>query len=264
MARIRTIKPEFWVSEQVAECSVNARLLFIGVWNFADDGGVIPRRPLQLKMQIFPADPFTKEQIEGWTDELINAGLIHQFETEGVTYLWVTGWDKHQRIDHPNRKYPAPFGDSAERSENSPNAREDSQNVRSGRERIGRERIGEDKELPTEACGEICEDDISPPPQPDEPTEFEFPTEGKAGKTWTLGQKKLAEYIAAYPSLDVHAELRAARQWVRDNPTKRKTAGGMLGFLTRWLNRAQNRGPGVRAGPAPPPSRPTMRAAPTL
>jgi len=45
MARIRTIKPEFWVSEQVGECSPNARLLFIGMWNFCDDRGVHPAKP---------------------------------------------------------------------------------------------------------------------------------------------------------------------------------------------------------------------------
>ena len=39
MARIRSIKPEFWTAEQVMECSPMARLLFIGMWNFCDDGG---------------------------------------------------------------------------------------------------------------------------------------------------------------------------------------------------------------------------------
>lgn len=34
MARIRTIKPEFWTSEQVMGCAPLARLLFIGLWNF--------------------------------------------------------------------------------------------------------------------------------------------------------------------------------------------------------------------------------------
>jgi len=41
--RIRSIKPEFWKSETVAALSPLARLLFIGLWNYADregaDGG---------------------------------------------------------------------------------------------------------------------------------------------------------------------------------------------------------------------------------
>jgi len=97
----------------------------------------------------------------------------------------------------------------------------------------------------TSASADVCAE----PPQsgnsaPPEPSEFSFDTTGKKSKTWNLPQAKLAEYIAAYPALDVMQEMRAARQWTRDNPAKRKTPGGMLGFLTRWLNTAQNRGHG--------------------
>jgi hypothetical protein len=31
MAWIRTVKPEFWSSEQIGECSVQARLTFFGL-----------------------------------------------------------------------------------------------------------------------------------------------------------------------------------------------------------------------------------------
>ena len=44
MARIRTIKPEFWASEQVMDCKPVTRLLFIGLWNFVDDFGRAPQR----------------------------------------------------------------------------------------------------------------------------------------------------------------------------------------------------------------------------
>lgn len=37
MPRIRTIKPEYWTSEQVLDLSIPARLAFIGLWNFCDD-----------------------------------------------------------------------------------------------------------------------------------------------------------------------------------------------------------------------------------
>jgi hypothetical protein len=81
-------------------------------------------------------------------------------------------------------------------------------------------------------------------------TEFVFPTTGKGPKEWQLSQAKLDEYIAAYPGLDVIGEMRKARQWCRDKTRQRKTFGGMLGFLTNWLNRAQNSG-GGRAAPQP-------------
>ena len=39
MARIRTVKPDIWTDEKFVELSPLARLLFIGLWNFADDEG---------------------------------------------------------------------------------------------------------------------------------------------------------------------------------------------------------------------------------
>ncbi len=73
-------------------------------------------------------------------------------------------------------------------------------------------------------------------------SEFEFPTAGKGPKTWTMPKAKLDEYIQSFPALDVRLILCSARQWCRDNPRNRKTARGMPAFLTRWLNKEQDRG----------------------
>ena len=54
MARIRTIKPEFWEDEKLAKLPVHARLLFIGTWNFADDNGALLANPVLMKSHIFP------------------------------------------------------------------------------------------------------------------------------------------------------------------------------------------------------------------
>jgi hypothetical protein len=108
MARIRTIKPEFCTSEQVVECSPIARLLFIQMWCFCDDAGIHPDKPMRIKMQCFPGDPFTIDQMRGWLDELHAAGLIVRYEADGQRWIKVTGWDKHQKIDRPTCRYPAP------------------------------------------------------------------------------------------------------------------------------------------------------------
>ena len=52
------------MSEQVMECSLNARLLFIGMWNFADDCGRFPLAPKTIKAQIFPGDDISSETIQ--------------------------------------------------------------------------------------------------------------------------------------------------------------------------------------------------------
>ncbi len=73
-------------------------------------------------------------------------------------------------------------------------------------------------------------------------SEFCFPVRGKGAEDWWLPAAKLEEYRESFPGMHVDAELRKARQWTRDNPSKRKTASGMLAFLTRWLSKAANRG----------------------
>lgn len=113
MARIRTIKPEFWTSEQIVECSTNARLLFVGLLNFCDDGGVHVASTKRLKMEVFPGDPFTDSDLGEWVEELIAVGLLCLFESQDQRYWWVTGWERHQKIDKPNRKYRGPFDDGS-------------------------------------------------------------------------------------------------------------------------------------------------------
>lgn len=108
MARIRTIKPEFWTSEQVMECSTNARLLFIGMWNFADDCGRLRLSAKTLKAQIFPADEFDAATVLRMIDELSSNGLLTVYEVNEIKYLQVNGWH-HQRIDRPQpARHPAP------------------------------------------------------------------------------------------------------------------------------------------------------------
>jgi hypothetical protein len=108
MARIRTIKPEFWTNERVMECSPNARLLFIGMWNFADDLGRLAFAPKTIKAQIFPSDDIGFDVIRGMIQELSTNGLLLVYEVNGKEYLQIVGW-QHQRIDKPQPgKCPAP------------------------------------------------------------------------------------------------------------------------------------------------------------
>ena len=81
-------------------------------------------------------------------------------------------------------------------------------------------------------------------PQPNTESPFLiFPTIGPDAKEFHLTETKTQEYESSYPAIDVRAELRAARQWVIDNPANRKTHRGMCRFLNGWLGRAQNRAP---------------------
>ena len=101
MARIRTIKPDFWTDEKIVELSFGARLLFIGCWNFADDNGNLPRSEKKLKMQIFPADSVNCEQL---IKELVDHGLLMEYSVSTVEiFLHIPGFKKHQVINRPSK-----------------------------------------------------------------------------------------------------------------------------------------------------------------
>ena len=96
MARIRTIKPDFWTDEKVVELSAFARLLFIGLWNFADDEGRMECSPKRIKMQILPAD---SAEVPRLLEEIRALGLIDIYTVDGIDYLQVQGFAKHQKVD---------------------------------------------------------------------------------------------------------------------------------------------------------------------
>ena len=72
MPKIRGIKPEFWTDEKVVEVGPYARLLFVGMWNFACDNGHLEDRPKQIKLRILPADA---QDADALIEELRNAQL---------------------------------------------------------------------------------------------------------------------------------------------------------------------------------------------
>ena len=55
-------------------------------------------------------------------------------------------------------------------------------------------------------------------------------------------QRQIEEWTALYPAVDVMQELRKMRGWLQGNPQKRKTARGILRFITSWLAREQDKG----------------------
>lgn len=100
MARIRTIKPDFWTDEKIVELDFAARLFFVGSWNFADDNGNLQRSARKLKMQIFPADAIDCEPI---IQSLLAHGLLTEYEVNGEKFLHINGFRKHQVINRPSK-----------------------------------------------------------------------------------------------------------------------------------------------------------------
>jgi hypothetical protein len=110
MARIRTIKPEFWGDPKVARCSIPARLLFLGLLNESDDEGRQLGNPRKITGFVFPNDhDVTTRMVKKWLDELEMERLIHRYSIDGVEYLLLPGFTRNQKINRPSRsRLPAP------------------------------------------------------------------------------------------------------------------------------------------------------------
>jgi hypothetical protein len=108
MARDRTISSDFWTWHAVIGCPAMTRLLFIGLWNFADSFGVQPLLPGTIRMRIFPGDPLDDQQVRAMIEELIARKLVYVYEAEGQEYLAVVDWARHHRVGkRAKRRWPA-------------------------------------------------------------------------------------------------------------------------------------------------------------
>lgn len=237
MARIRTIKPEFWTSSDVVRCSRDARLLFIGLWSFCDDAGRHPADAVRLKMEVFPADVI---DVAPLLDELTAAGLIVQYEAKGKPYWQVTGW-RHQRLDRPSFKHPGPDGfvDDSE----SVRGTLDESSTAEGR---GVESSGVESSR-KETANAVLAATASDGGTTTEAAILVFPCDGDR-KSWNLFPSQRDRFKELYPSLDIMAEMRAALAWVEADATRRKTFNDMKKYLTNWLTRSQNDGRRKPAG----------------
>jgi len=107
--RIRSIKPEFWVSESIGRLSREARLLFIGLWSFADDSGRSRGAFPAISGALFPYDDDAIQLLPEWFTELEREGMVFRYKAEdGNTYYQLPNWLKHQKIEKPSAsKFPA-------------------------------------------------------------------------------------------------------------------------------------------------------------
>lgn len=116
MARIRSIKPEFWADEELAmKLSRDARLLFIALWNLADDSGRMRGHPHYVKGSLFPYDDI---DVVPLIEELIAADKVVRYWRDGYAYLWVRSFEKHQKIDKRTAsRLPPPSDDEKRRKQ---------------------------------------------------------------------------------------------------------------------------------------------------
>ncbi len=96
--RIRSIKPSFFLDEDLAALPFEARLLFAGLWCLADKAGRLEDRPKRIHAMLFPYEP--KVDVNGLLDRLAAANFILRYEVDGRGLIQVRSFERHQRPNH--------------------------------------------------------------------------------------------------------------------------------------------------------------------
>ena len=215
MARIRTIKPEFFTSEDIVSMSPLARLFYIALWCEADREGRLEWKPRTLKLRYLPGDDCDISEL---ADELIGSGLIELYEVDGKVYAEIPSFKKHQIIN--NRESESQIPSRVEHASGTRQARVKAEG-KEGREGKGREYSAEQQADSTPPVIKIPLNDGSEHP---------------------VTQADVDEWAGLYPAVDVMQELRNMRGWAIANPKKRKTRSGVVKFINAWLASEQDKG----------------------
>lgn len=222
MARIRTVKPEFFTSLSNGALSRDARLLYIGLYTYCDDEGRGVHDARVIKGALFPLDDdMTHESVTLLISELHRAGKVILYEVDGKPLLRVAGWH-HQKISHPtpSRLPPEDSGKVLEPSRKSRRSRARAVSVSvSGNREQGRAN-GCAPEHPPERNGE------GPPPAG--PAElvsnfdrFWDACPRKIGKARARAKFDSATRRGVPPEQLIDAMTRAAATWTRAHTEER-------------------------------------------
>lgn len=101
MGRIRTVKPEFFTSEELSSLPESTHLLAAGLLCYADDDGYFNANPGLIKANIFPL----REPSVSVPEMLLQLARVDYIllgeGSDGKRYGKVTTFGIHQRVSHP-------------------------------------------------------------------------------------------------------------------------------------------------------------------
>lgn len=110
LPRIRTIKPQFFISPDTAAASPEARLLFIAMWCWADDWGTGETNLYGLLGMAFPdSDGVDRDRLLELLAEVRDVYGVTFYTVRDRHYYEIGSWDEHQKTERrANRRYPTP------------------------------------------------------------------------------------------------------------------------------------------------------------
>ena len=166
MARIRTIKPEFFTSEDIVSLSPLARILYIALWCEADKEGRMTWKPATFKLRYMPGDAC---DIHALLDEIVGRGLVKLYG-DGLAYIPQFSTHQHINPRESTSQLPDPNASSTREARVSTGA------ISDVHAQVGRE--GKGKEGNTR---HVATDPTSGSPPPDEETEIPKAVPSMAG-----------------------------------------------------------------------------------
>ena len=111
-SRIRYLRPDFFVDEDIAALPPLVRLFYAGLWCHADREGRFGDRPQRLKVEIMPYEP--DFDVEAALTLLAQAKknsrrpFIVRYEVDGQRYIQILSWKRHQKPHHTERPSEIP------------------------------------------------------------------------------------------------------------------------------------------------------------
>lgn len=108
MARIRTIKPEFFTSEDIVSMTPLARLFYVSLWCESDREGRLEWKPGTFKMRYLPGDNCDVAEL---AKELTDKGLIILYSANGKHYAEIPTFTEHQVINNRESESVIPARD---------------------------------------------------------------------------------------------------------------------------------------------------------
>jgi hypothetical protein len=96
----------------------SARLLYTWMIAHADNLGRLHGEPEHVRASILPHQrATTAKQVGTWLGEMAHIGLIYWYDVDGLRYIQLAGWDKHQQL-RGNMKRTSDLPEPCERRAN--------------------------------------------------------------------------------------------------------------------------------------------------
>ena len=270
MARIRTIKPEFFTSPDTAKVSHAARLLYIAMWCWADDYGRGEMNLLQLRAFAFPeVDPWLEpennlsKEFQCIVKEVISGFNLRVYTYKGRTFYEIPSWENHQKTQRranpkippstdpecaPDQRFYNTQG-SSETTQGSSETTQGSSSIGTGEREQGKGNILPQNEILGTSVTAVTSPqndptpepeptkEPEPEPEPEQPPKPAYPAEFK--KFWDTYPRKVGKRDAL--KAWKRATKRATTSAINDGAKRLATDPNRLDRFTpypaTWLNR---------------------------